>query len=64
MKINQAMSLCFANNIKVYPINVGKTFYIEYSGVGEPVRFKKPLETSKEVVDAMIKTYLFLAKKL
>jgi hypothetical protein len=62
--ISEAMSICFMNKIKVYPVIAGKKHQIEYSKDDVvQTRYKKILG-KKEVNDAMTKTYFFLAKQL
>jgi len=64
MQIEDAVSLCMKNGIKVYPVSSGRYHKIEYSLNSVPKqRYSKVLDTPKKVSDAMIKTYLYLAEK-
>jgi hypothetical protein len=64
MSINEAMSICFKNGIKVYPVIYGKKHKIEYSLNGKSqTRYEKILQNSKEISIAMKKTYVYLANK-
>lgn len=62
-------SICMKNGIAVYPVGVKggrkSDWQIEYSEFGVvKQRFKKILTTSKQVNDAMRKTYKFLADEI
>jgi len=60
MNISKAMSICFENNIKVYPVRVGNNFMVCYVKKGEEKQFDK-LVSKTEVNDAIAKTYIYLA---
>lgn len=61
--IDNAMALCFKNNIKVYPVGVGRRFKIESNVVDRITTFDKVL-TPKQVNGAIEKTYFYYADKL
>ena len=65
MQIEDAVSLCMKNGIKVYPVSFNNNHKIEYSRNGIPEKtFDKVLINSKEVNNAIIKTYIYLAKRI
>lgn len=65
MKPDEACKICLDKGIKVYPVVSGNYFQIEYSVNNKPKkRFEKVLRKSKDVNDAMTKTYIYLAKKI
>tara|TARA_R110000772_G_scaffold188838_4_gene299943 strand:- start:6240 stop:6461 length:222 start_codon:yes stop_codon:yes gene_type:complete len=66
MDVSEAMSICFRNNTKVYPVFSKENKYqIEYSVKDIPkTRYIKRLNNVKEVNKAMVNTYIFIAKKL
>lgn len=65
MKINEALKICFSNDIKVYPVVNGKFHQIEYSQKDViKKKYSKILKTPKTLDEAMRKTYIFLAKKI
>lgn len=62
--INKAMSICIRNNVKVYPVPVGKQFVIEVdNGLEEPKRYDKTV-SSNNVAAAVRKTYIAYAKSI
>lgn len=65
MNINKAMSICFRNKIKVYPVLSKKTklFRIAVSVFGKEKVIRKDI-TQKEINNSMTKTYIYYAKKL
>ena len=64
MEINKAMSRCFKNNTIVYVVHSAPYYFIEIDVNGLIKKYDKPLLKSKEINEAMEKTYIFLAKKL
>ena len=65
MNIDNIVSLCMKNGIKVYPVSFNKNHKIEYSRNGIVTKtFDKILKTPKEVSNAMIKTYIYLAERI
>ena len=65
MNIGEACSICFKEEIKVYPVKVGATWRIEVkTGSNKPIRYEKPLKEGFDTSNAMSKTYIFLAKKI
>jgi len=65
MNISEACSICFKEEIKVYPVKVGATWRIEVkTGSNKPIRYEKPLKEGFDTSNAMSKTYIFLAKKI
>ena len=65
MKTNIAMSICFKNDIIVYPVEENGSWFIEFKEKGKkPFRYKKSLRQGKETSDALQKTYLHLSKKI
>ena len=65
MTISKAMQKCFENKAKVYPIIKNKRFLIKVEfETRKPITYKKELKTKNEVNDAMIKTYIYIAKQL
>lgn len=62
--INKAMSICIRNNVKVYPVPVGRQFVIEVDNGGpKPKRYEKVV-SSKNVAAAVRKTYIAYAKSI
>lgn len=65
MTISEACSICFKKEIKVYPVKVGGTWRIEVkTDNNKPMRYKKALKQGLDTNNAMIKTYIYLAKKI
>lgn len=65
MDINDAMKICFKNNVKVYPF-YNKTIRMWNVVVdidGQAKKIPKDLK-QKELNNAIKKTYIFYAKKL
>lgn len=62
MTISQAMSICFKNNTKVYPVISGIYFNVQVNLNGKIKTFDSKL-TTKNVNDALTKTYFFYAEK-
>ena len=62
MTISEAMSICFKNNTKVYPVVKGFFLNVQVSLNGKIKTFDTKL-TTKNVNEALIKTYLFYAEK-
>ncbi len=62
--INIAMQTCFKNELKVYPICKDGFWYIQATYKTVPYTFKKKLSTSKEVNDALVKSYFHYADKI
>jgi hypothetical protein len=57
MEFSEKMSYCIKNGIKVFPIFVRGLGYIVVECNGKRKKFEKPLPTSLEVTNAMVKTY-------
>ena len=63
MEINKAMLRCFKNNIKVYPIKTALGWKIQYTMLNKKNTFNKILGNKKEINDAIMKSYSYLAEK-
>lgn len=61
--INQALQICYRNNVKVYPVNVNWKWYIEADINGKKKRFSKAVQP-KEVNESVTKTYIHYANQL
>ncbi len=61
MNINDAMTICFKNNIKIYP-HKGKIHVAELNK--QTIVYQKELLDPKDINDAMTKTYIHHAKKI
>jgi ABC-type multidrug transport system fused ATPase/permease subunit len=61
MDISNAMALCLRNQIKIYP-SKGYIF-VERTGK-QTIKYNKRLTSSKEINEAVTKTYIYYAKKL
>lgn len=62
MTISKAMSICFKNSTKVYPIISGRKHKIQVDINGKKKTYPKEL-TASELNDALTKTYFFYANK-
>ena len=62
MDVSQAMSICFKNNVKVYPIMFKGSFKVQVSFDGKIKTFDKMIGKN-EVNEALTKTYLHYAEK-
>lgn len=63
MDINQAISICFKQKIKVYPYHVGGgLFVVEVKNKGKITRGQKK-HTGNKVAEAIKNTYIYLANK-
>jgi hypothetical protein len=63
--INKAMSICFKNGVKIYPVLSGRhhKIQVESNGKKQPP-YDKILRNFKEVNDAMTSTYFYCAEKI
>ena len=61
MDINEAMVICFKNNVKVYP-HKGKIHVAELNK--QTIVYDKKLLNPKDINNAMTKTYIYHAKKI
>lgn len=64
MDIGTAMRICFSKDIKVYPVRRSGLWVIQVNFKGSLKSFDVKLSSSKEVNDAMTKTYKYYANKL
>lgn len=63
-EINKAMSRCFKNRVKVYPVKVSGGWKIEFSvGDKKPKRYDKIIKQA-DINEAVTKTYINLSNKL
>jgi hypothetical protein len=65
MDINKAMQICLKNKVKVYPeyFSKLKSFKITYTVNGKTKYFDKLIK-QKDINNAIVNSYLFLASKL
>lgn len=65
MNINKAMQICLKNKVKVFPeyFDKLKGFKIGYTINGKPKYFDKIIK-QKEVNNALVSSYIYLASKL
>ena len=63
MDHNNAMSLCFKNKIKCYPVYTITGVKIEYIINNKAYKFDKVLNGHKEINNAIVKSYVYLCKK-
>ena len=63
MEISNAMSRCFKNGIKVYPKKFDNGWKIQYVILKKVNTFNKILKTNKEINEAVVLSYEYLAKK-
>jgi hypothetical protein len=68
MGISDYMKICHDRGVKIYPIysNIysSNCFLIQVNNNGKITTYEKKLRLSKEINDALQKTYVFIAKKL
>ncbi len=68
MTISQAISKCNKSGIKVYGLQVASYFFVEMSdrnvNNGEPKRYKKSLNSNKDLNEAVTKTYIHFANQI
>jgi hypothetical protein len=62
MDINEAMSICHRNKIKVYPIHVKGKWQVEVYNKTIISRGKN-LYSAKKINEVIKKTYIYLAEK-
>ena len=63
MEISNAMSICFKNKIKVYPIKTVVGWKIQVVINNKKTTYDKVLLNKKEINVAIYKSYLYLAEK-
>ena len=66
MNINDAMCICFKNKLIVYPIIEKPGWKVEVNDQKNKkiTIYKKIIKSSKDLNEAITKTYIFWAKKL
>lgn len=64
MEFSQKMQTCLKNGVKVYPIWKRGFAYIQVEINNSKKTFDKPLNGSKEINNAMTKTYEYYYNKL
>lgn len=64
MSINEAMSICIKNHIKVYGVKRGNEFFVEINERGKKTPSKIRYKSNKELNEAVKKTYFYFAKKI
>lgn len=57
MEFSEKMHQCIRNGIKVYPIWKRNQAYISVNIIGQIKVFDKPLNSKKEINEALAKTY-------
>ena len=63
MDINEAMRICFKNNVKIYP-QITRSIYKVAIDRNEQVQIGQKTFNNKNIYDAIIKTYLYIAQQL
>jgi len=63
MDINEAMRICFKNNVKIYP-QITRSIYRVAIDRNEQVQIGQKTFNNKNINDAIIKTYLYIAEQL
>lgn len=58
------MSACFKNGIKVYPVRKNGSWRVQSQFNGRKKTFDKDLKTTKELNEALTKTYKYYYNKL
>jgi hypothetical protein len=64
MNINDALSLCFKNDIKVYPVIVNGRHKVAAQFQSNPPKVFDKYVAGNELNEALVKTYIHYAKKL
>lgn len=64
MDINKAMSICFKNDIKVYPVIQNRKQKVAVSFKNKQIKLFDKVLSGKDLNEALVKTYIFYAKKL
>lgn len=64
MEINDAMSICFKNKIKVYPVIENRRQKVAVSFKNKQIKMFDKVLSGKDLNEALVKTYIFYAKKL
>jgi len=63
MDINEAMRICFKNNVKIYPQITRSIYRVAIDRNGK-VQIGQKTFNNKNINDAIIKTYLYIAQEL
>ena len=63
MEINEAMRICFKNNVKIYP-QINRSIYRVAIDRDGQVQIGQKTFNNKTINDAIIKTYLYIAEQL
>jgi hypothetical protein len=63
VEINEAMSVCHNNGIKVYPIHVKGKWQVEVNNKTVISKGKK-LYSAKKINEVIKKTYIYLAERV
>jgi len=63
MEINEAMRICFKNNVKIYP-QINRSIYRVAIDRDSQVQIGQKTFNNKNINDAIIKTYLYIAEQL
>jgi len=62
--VSDAMSFCFKNKIKCYPVSCGFGWKIQVDNNGKINTYSKILNDNNEKNDAVVKTYIHFYNKL
>ena len=63
MEINEAMRICFKNNVKIYP-QINRSIYRVAIDRDGQVQIGQKTFNNKNINNAIIKTYLYIAEQL
>lgn len=63
MDINEAMRICFKNNVKIYP-QINRSIYRVAIDRDEQVQIGQKTFNNKNINNAIIKSYLYIAQEL
>lgn len=64
MEINKALSICYKNNTKVYPVKCGYGWKVNYIFKGGKAKEFDKVVKQKDLNNALSSSYVYLAKKI